>query len=310
MAVDQSLRPQETQRRPSGRDRLFRVLRIAGWASIVVGLLILGFVVQQLFVTTWVAQRNQLTLTDRVEERFATAEITEVAFVPAPATPTLAPTTLAPTTPTPAPVTEREDPFEPGEATPSEGPVPPAAVLDGSGGVIAPPGEAADPDPAATQTPTEEGVPTLFVEPEAPETEPIAIITIPSIERLEEGWTVVEGVGTSDLKNGAGHMPQTPMPGQPGNTVISGHRTTYGAPFHELDELEPGDAIEVETAIGTSVYEVHESIVVGPSETWVTAPREGAWLTLTTCNPKFSSRQRLVLFAELVSGPNFEAIYA
>jgi sortase A len=105
-------------------------------------------------------------------------------------------------------------------------------------------------------------------------------------------------------------MPHTPMPGQPGNTVISGHRTTYGAPFHEIDELEHGDSIEVETAIGTSVYEVRESIVVMPTDTWVTEPREGAWLTLTSCNPKFSSRQRFIVFAEMVSGPNFEAIYA
>ena len=57
------------------------------------------------------------------------------------------------------------------------------------------------------------------------------------LERLGGGWTVVEGVGTAELKTGAGHMPDTPLPGMPGNAVISGHRTTYGAPFNELDEL-------------------------------------------------------------------------
>jgi sortase A len=92
--------------------------------------------------------------------------------------------------------------------------------------------------------------------------------------------------------------------------VISGHRTTYGAPFHELDTLVPGDLIEVETALGTHTYAVRETIIVRPTELWVTEPREGAWLTLTTCHPKFSSRQRLVVFAELVDGPNWEAIYA
>ena len=90
--------------------------------------------------------------------------------------------------------------------------------------------------------------------------------------------------------------------------MISGHRTTYGAPFQELDTLGVGDRIEVDTALGTHVYEVRESLVVRPTEVWVTEPRPGAWLTLTTCNPKFSARQRLVVFAELVEGPNAAVI--
>ena len=145
---------------------------------------------------------------------------------------------------------------------------------------------------------------TLLVEQPPPEGQPFAIIRIPTIERLQEGWTVVEGVSRKDLKSGAGHMPATPLPGQPGNAVISGHRTTYGAPFHELDQLEPGDLIEVETALGVHTYAVDESIIVKPTAIWVAENRDGAWLTLTTCHPKFSSRQRLVVFAELVDGPN------
>jgi sortase A len=104
-------------------------------------------------------------------------------------------------------------------------------------------------------------------------------------------------------------MPDTPLPGMLGDAVISGHRTTYGAPFNELDELAPGDVIEVETAVGTHIYVVRESLVVSPFDVWVTNPREGAWLTLTTCNPEFSARERLVVFAELQGGPNWEAIY-
>jgi sortase A len=150
---------------------------------------------------------------------------------------------------------------------------------------------------------------TLLVEPTPPDHEPFAIIRIPTIERLSTGWAVVRGVSVRDLRNGAGHMPKTPLPGQPGNSVISGHRTTYGAPFHELDELVPGDRIEVETAIGIHVYEVRETLIVRPTEVWVADDRPGAWLTLTTCHPKFSSRQRLVVFAELVDGPNARAIF-
>jgi sortase A len=165
-----------------------------------------------------------------------------------------------------------------------------------------------DPDDQTSTTAPEAGEPTLLVEAPPPSGQPFAIIRIPTIERLEEGWTVVEGVSRSDLRNGAGHMPTTPLPGQPGNSVISGHRTTYGAPFHELDQLVPGDLIEVVTALGVHTYEVQESIIVRPTEIWVTNDRPGAWLTLTTCHPKFSSRQRLVVFASLVDGPNAAVI--
>lgn len=151
---------------------------------------------------------------------------------------------------------------------------------------------------------------TLLVEAPPPEHEAFAIIRIPSIDRLKDGWAIVEGVSRTDLKNGVGHMPTTPIPGQPGNSVMSGHRTTYGAPFHEFDELSVGDIIEVETGLGVHTYEVRETIIVEPTAIWVTGEREGAWLTLTTCHPKFSSRQRLVVFAELVAGPNAEVINA
>jgi sortase A len=103
-------------------------------------------------------------------------------------------------------------------------------------------------------------------------------------------------------------MPGTPIPGQPGNAVVSGHRTTYGRPFFDLDQLAVGDRIEVETAIGTHVYHVREMVTVLPSDVWVTEPRPGGWLTLTTCNPKFSARERLIVWAEMVSGPNIEFV--
>lgn len=150
---------------------------------------------------------------------------------------------------------------------------------------------------------------TILVEAPPAEGAAFALIRIPKIEELGEGWTVVEGVTIPILRNGAGHMPTTPLPGQPGNSVISGHRTTYGAPFHNLDVLAPGDIIEVETAIGTHVYQIRETpFVVRPTELWVTEPKPGSWLTLTTCHPKFSAAERLIVQAELIDGPNFAAI--
>ena len=99
-------------------------------------------------------------------------------------------------------------------------------------------------------------------------------------------------------------MPWTPVPGQPGNAVISGHRVTHGRPFFDLDQLGAGDTIEVETAIGVHTYTVRTTEIVLPTDVWVTAPRRGAWLTLTTCNPRYSATERLVIFAELTEGPN------
>lgn len=130
---------------------------------------------------------------------------------------------------------------------------------------------------------------------------PLGTIRIPKIG-LDE--VMFEGITPSTLQLGPGHMPWTPVPGQPGNSVVSGHRTTYGRPFFDLDQLEPGDTIEVETAIGTHTFTVRESIVVTPFDVWVTEARLGAWLTLTTCNPKYSARERLIVFAELTDGPN------
>lgn len=141
---------------------------------------------------------------------------------------------------------------------------------------------------------------------EAPELgEELAFLRIPEIG-LEA--VVFEGVDTETLRKGPGHMPGTPIPGQPGNAVISGHRTTYGRPFFDLDQLETGDRIELETAIGTHVYEVREVRIVLPTDVWVIDPRPGGWITLTTCNPKFSARERLILWAEMVSGPNIDFI--
>ena len=121
-------------------------------------------------------------------------------------------------------------------------------------------------------------------------------------------WIMVEGVTTEALYKGPGHMPGTALPGQPGNAVVSGHRTTHGAPFFNIDVLQPGDTIQIETLIGVHVYEVVEVRIVAPTDVWVTNQVDGAWLTLTTCNPRYSARERLIVFARLVAGPNYEAI--
>jgi sortase A len=129
-----------------------------------------------------------------------------------------------------------------------------------------------------------------------PEGEAAARIQIPAIgvDKI-----VVEGVSLADLKKGPGHFPQTPLPGQEGNAAIAGHRTTYGAPFHRLDELEPGDEVIVTTAQGEFTYEVTETQIVAPTAVEVLDDKGDDRLTLTACHPKYSARQRIVVVSHL-----------
>lgn len=126
----------------------------------------------------------------------------------------------------------------------------------------------------------------------------VALIQIPSIN-LEK--FVVEGVGVEDLKKGPGHYPGTPLPGEKGNAAIAGHRTTYGAPFYDLSDLKAGDPIFVTTAAGRFEYDVMEQQVVTPDSVYVLDPTPDDRLTLTTCNPRFSAAERLIITAKLIT---------
>lgn len=135
------------------------------------------------------------------------------------------------------------------------------------------------------------------------------------IPKIDFNKIVVEGVGTEDLRKGPGHYPQcragfvkplcTPFraawPGEPGRVIVSGHRTTYGAPFYKLNELSKGDEIRVRTGWGDFFYVVSRSEIVAPdTPTVVVQELDDSELVLTTCNPRFSAAQRLVVYASLV----------
>jgi sortase A len=168
--------------------------------------------------------------------------------------------------------------------------------------------DAGSPTTTTTPSPTTPGATTTTtLAPLAapPEGDLLGAIHIPKIGVSQY---VVEGVDVDDLRKGPGHYPTTQMPGHEGNSAIAGHRTTYGAPFGDLDQLALGDTITVQTpAQGSFVYKVTEQRVVDPSEVSVLDPtpdpaRPGhdlATLTLTTCNPKYSAEQRLVIKAQL-----------
>ncbi len=161
---------------------------------------------------------------------------------------------------------------------------------------------------------------------EAPVGAAFAVLYIP---RLGSDYrrVVLEGTAEAQLARGPGHYPGTAMPGQPGNVAIAGHRVGKGSPFLDLDLLRPGDPIVLETRDAWFVYRVLGDPdtgnfdadpsgipgrqVVNPQDVEVIAPTpngasdaapSGAYLTLTTCHPRFSARQRLVIHATL-DGP-------
>jgi sortase A len=122
------------------------------------------------------------------------------------------------------------------------------------------------------------------------------------IPRIGVDVVVVEGTTTTALRAGAGHYVNSPLPCEKGNVAIAGHRTTYGRPFNNLDLLTVGDEVILETPVGKCTYVVTQApFVVEPTRTSVIANTPEAILTLTTCHPKGSARQRLILKAALVS---------
>jgi sortase A len=140
----------------------------------------------------------------------------------------------------------------------------------------------------------------------------VALIQIP---RLGVDTVVVEGTDPATLREGPGHYPASSQPCARGNVAIAGHRTTYGRTFGGLDELKAGDKITIVTPYRPCTYEVVAGASPKPaprkgSAAWITspgdwsavAPLQGSYLTLTTCHPKGSAAQRLIVRARLVNG--------
>lgn len=164
-----------------------------------------------------------------------------------------------------------------------------------------------DDNPVVTTPSTTDGSPssttstTLGAAPIPAEGDVAGMIKIPAIGMDAKAF--VEGTSRDDLKKGPGHYLGTPMPGHLGNAAIAGHRTTYGAPFNRINELKVGDKIVVLTVQGAFTYAVFEQIIVKPTDTYVVDPPPNpleAWLTLTSCHPKGSASQRIVIHAKLV----------
>ncbi len=267
-----------------------RALGTLGKTVIALGLMVLLFGIFQLWGTGIFEARAQHSL----DSEFADLLEASNSLVPAaPAAPIAPPTPApAPTSAAPEPTVEPPDESSPaGSTTPTATPIPtPAATSE-------PVGDPVQPDPAWLAM--------LYRDNGSA----IARIQIPSINVDK---TVVEGVRVGDLRKGPGHYPATPLPGQAGNSAIAGHRTTYGAPFGDIDELLPGDEMIITTIQGEFTYRVlpqgqgHGHLIVAPTAVEVLDQDFSVHpnrLTLTACHPKGSARQRIIVVGELVGEP-------
>lgn len=117
---------------------------------------------------------------------------------------------------------------------------------------------------------------------------------------------IAEGIGTTDVlnKGNIGHYPQTQMPGALGNFALASHRSSGGGNFHDLHQMHVGDHIYVETPDGWYQYTFRNLEYVRPTGVGVIAPVPQAdgvepserFITLTTCNPFFSTAERIIAY--------------
>lgn len=120
------------------------------------------------------------------------------------------------------------------------------------------------------------------------------------IPKIGAKYVIVNGTDTASLRKGPGIYEQTPFPGAPGTVAIAGHRTTYLAPFRNIDDLRRGDEVRIEMPYGRFDYEIERTRIVAPSEISVIKRVSYDRLVLSACHPLYSAAKRIVVFARLV----------
>ena len=275
----------------------------AGRVLIAAGLMLFGFVAYQLWGTAIETARAQSSLESEFDRLLADVEPIGVDVVESPSpgsagesddagTPVSTETSDEPVSS--ADGVPDDDTGEAGQSDPGDDEASDGATDDGGG----------DAPDEGSRPPTVAPADVVPVEDQnlrrVENGDALARIEIP---RIGVNDIVVAGVDTGDLKRGPGHFPNTPLPGQLGNSAIAGHRTTYGQPFFDVDRLQVGDEIRVTTPNGLYTYRVTGLRIVDASDYEVVATTDPtrANLTLTSCHPKWTSRQRIIVSSELSS---------
>jgi sortase A len=152
----------------------------------------------------------------------------------------------------------------------------------------------AEPPPAPADLPVPVAPPPARAE------EPVIELGTLEIPTIGVSKTMFEGITLNTLDRGPGHWPGTADPGDYGNVVIGGHRTSHDRPFYDLDKLVVGDQIVISNIAGRHVYSITESLIVTPDAVWIVDQTPEKILTLFACHPKGSTRQRIVIRAAFV----------
>jgi sortase A len=127
---------------------------------------------------------------------------------------------------------------------------------------------------------------------------PLGRIAIPKVGLDAE---LEQGIRLTTLDRGPGHWPGSALPGEIGNVVVAGHRTSHGAEFRYLDQLAPGDEVIFTTDTGTHTYLVTGTQIVTPNDLWITNPTDTPTATLFACHPLGSTAKRIVVSLALAT---------
>lgn len=136
---------------------------------------------------------------------------------------------------------------------------------------------------------------------------PFALLYAPTLWPNNKPVPILEGTADRDLAKGIGHYAETAHPGEVGNFAIAGHRATHGEPFAQFQLFKRGDKVTVETLAGKYVYSLIADVKVLPEDVWVISakpsvealaayPADAKFITLTTCDPRWSSEKRWIWF--------------
>lgn len=162
------------------------------------------------------------------------------------------------------------------------------------------------PSTTTTTSPTTTTLPRQLTRPAAPPLDDRSAENNPplgriAIDKIGLDAELGEGIRLTTLDRGPGHWPGSGMPGEIGNVVVAGHRTSHGAEFRHLDQLLPGDEVVFTTDTGTFTYVVSGTQIVTPDSLWITDPTDTPTATLFACHPLGSTAERIVVNLTLLT---------
>jgi sortase A len=154
--------------------------------------------------------------------------------------------------------------------------------------------------PATIAPTTVETLPTPLPPPGPRDPEPYIELGMIEIPKIGLNEPLLNGISLTILDQGPGHWPGTAAPGQLGNAVVAGHRTSHGKEFGKLDELVPGDEVIFTMPEGRFVYLVRETTIVKPDAMYIIEQTYAKTATLFACHPPGSTRERIVVHLDLL----------